>query len=150
MALYDETKKHGYVVRLLTLPANDILNLLAPNEVVLEKRKEWYKTLEDSILEDGVRNPIMVNAGKCDDYLRGRLPKEWKQDHDLILVCCRYGGSRLFMAQKHDLEVTCLVSDYIGRYEDKQLIKYKEEVEDMYEPRLREVVITINGLWGKR
>ena len=50
----------------------------------LNKRNNFYIKLEESILKDGFRNPILVNAGVCPDKKIPRLPLEMQNDRSKI------------------------------------------------------------------
>ena len=72
----------------------------------------WFQKLEDSILSDGFKNPIIVHAGYLPTNEVGKLPKKYHKDVNQIFACYSLGGNRLYIAQKHNLDVPCLVCDY--------------------------------------
>lgn len=112
----------------------------------LQRSKQFYDTLEASILEKGFINPILINAGFCPPISVRHLSREMRQDASKILVCCKWGGSRLYIAQKHKLDVPCLISDFIDRYDEPELTL--SNVKSMLHS-IREIVITDVGLWVK-
>ncbi|KKL58968.1 hypothetical protein LCGC14_2220070, partial [marine sediment metagenome] len=87
-------------------------------------------------LKDGFRNPILVNAGWCakirDRGKNVRLPLEMQDDHSKILSCPQNGGSRLYIAQKHNLRIPCIIVDYIDRFPEFKLLETKEDVLEQY------------------
>lgn len=135
-----------YKVRFKVLPSNIICNALVPNEHELIRKKNFYTNLEKSILEKGFINPIMINAGFCPWISQRYLPKKMAQDSNKILVCCKWGGSRLWVAQKHNFDIPCIISDFIGMFDEPEMsmADVKKLVSGM-----REIVVTDVGLWGK-
>lgn len=111
----------------------------------LNETRQFYTNLEASILEEGFRNPILVNAGWCpkirDRGRNGRLPLEMQEDHSKILTCNVNGGSRLYVAQNHNLEIPCIISDYVNRFTDLLELETKEEVLALYKDRPKKVMI---------
>ena len=99
----------------------------------------FFDNIEKSILKDGFRNPILVSAGFCprisDHGKNPRLPLEMQEDHSKILVCNANGGSRLWVAQTHNLEIPCLISDFDDIYPDMKTIESRniQEVRDCYD-----------------
>lgn len=102
----------------------------------LNEKNGFYINLEASILKDGFRNPILVNAGWCarirDRGKNDRLPLEMQDDHSNILSCPQNGGSRLMIAQKHNLKIPCIVADYIDRFPQFKLLETKEDILEQY------------------
>jgi hypothetical protein len=72
----------------------------------------WFQKLENSILEEGFLNPIIVHAGLVPKREIGKLPKKHWRDQSELFVCYSLGGNRLYVAQKHNLDIPCLVCDY--------------------------------------
>lgn len=109
------------------------------------QKNQFYIKLEQSILEQGFRNPILVNAGWCprihDRGHNQRLPLEMQADHSKILSCNTNGGSRLYIAQKHNLEIPCIISDYINRFPDFIELKTKQDVLNCYKDKPKKIMI---------
>lgn len=140
----------GYRVHFVPLiPSQNICNALVPNEHELKRCEAFYNKLEASILEEGIKNPILVNAGFCPSISQRYLPDNMKQNSQDILVCCKWGGSRLYFAHKYDLEIAVLVSDFIGKYSAYEECFTLEDVQRFIVLPIREIVLTINGLWIK-
>jgi len=68
-----------------------------------EKQFQFYTRLEESILREGFRNPVMVY-----------------EKHDERTF--PYGGSRVYMAHKLQIPVPAIVSDWTGEFDDWELI----------------------------
>lgn len=135
-----------YKVKLKILPAAIICNALQENEHELIRKHNFFTKLEESVIKEGFINPILVNAGHCPWLWQRKLPAEMKNDSSKILVCCKWGGSRLWVAQKHNLDVPCLISDFINRFDEPSLTL--SDVKGMLTD-IREIVITDDGLWVK-
>ena len=135
-----------YKVKYKILPSKIICNALVPSEHEILRKNTFYNKLEKSILKDGFINPIMINVGFCPWISRRYLPKEMAKDSNKILVCCKWGGSRLYIAHKHNLDVPCIISDFIDRFEEQPLsfVNVQKLVTGM-----KEIVVTDVGLWGK-
>lgn len=102
----------NYKVYCMDLPSEDIYNCIGQTEDVISKSPKFYKKLEESILREGFRNPILVCAGICPSIYLRNLPDKMRDDPNKILCCVKMGGSRLWVAQKHKLIVPCIVSDF--------------------------------------
>lgn len=102
----------------------------------INEQTGFFNKLEESILKDGFRNPILVNAGWCplihDRGKNPRLPLEMQDDHSKILSCNHNGGSRLYIAQKHNLKIPCIVVDYVDRFPEFKLLETKEDALEQY------------------
>ncbi len=156
-----------YILRYGILDSNIIFNECGPHsggpegwdEESIEKRdviaqrliktlnddRGFYINLEASILKDGFRNPILVNAGWCpkirDRGKNGRLPIEMQEDHSKILSCNQNGGSRLYIAQKNNLQIPCIVVDYVDRFSEFELLETKEDILEHYTDRPKKVMM---------
>lgn len=130
----------------------------------LNKENGFYNKLEKSILKNGFRNPILVDAGSCRLMRKGIqnpfLPIEMQQDHAKILTCNYNGGSRLMIAQKHNLQIPCIISDFVDRFPNFKLLKTKKDIISCYtDPPFRisfnaqglrlHLFLDLNVTWGK-
>ena len=107
--------------------------------------KTFFNNLEKSILEEGFRNPIIVTAGffseayktvdgdKNFKQFKRRIHPALRDDMENLLTCERVGGSRLYLAQKHGLDIPCIVNDFVGRIEGGQELNTIEEVKDCFQ-----------------
>jgi len=75
------------------------------------KKNNFHTKLEESILREGICNPIIVSAG----YVVPHLRFLFKGQTD-FLVCDNNGGSRLRIAQKHKLTIPCIILDFIEMF----------------------------------
>jgi len=107
------------------LPAQKIYNYVSPeNESPghidrLNKQNGFFDKLEESILKEGIRNPILVSIGWAPPSIIKRLPQETQDNFNDAFVCFTKGGSRLWIAQKYDIDVPCIVSDFVGKFSDQ-------------------------------
>ncbi len=125
-----------YDLRYVILDSNLIFNLIG---IESNKEEDFFTKLEESILDEGFRNPILVRCGwhPVESFafglkgwcrqLESKLPLEMQEDSKKILVSYNSGGSRLWVAQKHNLKIPCLIADFIGRFSDEQLVKKTEK-----------------------
>jgi len=162
----------NYFVRYGILDSNLIFNECGPysggpegwDEESIKKREEvalryiktlnddrqFYIKLEKSILKEGFRNPILVTAGYCpkikDRGRNGRLPIFMQQDHSKILTCNINGGSRLWIAQKHNLEIPCIISDFVDRFTQFRLLKNIDDIFSCYKDKPQKILVTKDGI----
>ncbi|KKK71484.1 hypothetical protein LCGC14_2913440 [marine sediment metagenome] len=107
----------SYVVKYDILPSKMINNVLEPDQAridQLEKLQKFFTKLEISILGEGIRNPIVITALSKDD------------------ITTRYGGSRLMIAQKHNMDIPCIIADFDNVFPEAKIIK-EEEIPSYYE-----------------
>ena len=100
----------NYIVKYAVLPSNSIENTMCPSEQLIKEQNEeegFFIKLEKSILEDGVVNPIGIAAKKDKTYVT-------------------YGGSRLMIAQKYNLNIPCIIADFDNVFPEAKLIKEEE------------------------
>lgn len=91
-------------------------------EQELNKICGHYSKLEQSILAEGIRNPVVVTCGYPKKRMLKHLPPEMLAlpESELLLLEGTTGGSRLHIAQKLNLTIPCLVNDWTGRF-DKEI-----------------------------
>ncbi|NJO64269.1 MAG: hypothetical protein HC836_40700 [Richelia sp. RM2_1_2] len=162
-----------YEIRYGVFPSRDIFNILGPGiksdspphgssekevaiktkraEQYINKRNKqdgFYEKLEASILREGVRNPISITAGQVRlDKYHCRLPLEMQIDPKKILVCDFQGGSRLFIAQKHNLNIPCFVADFVGKFKDLELANTKDSILTKFLDKPTEIRLYAWGLY---
>jgi len=109
------------------IPASRIYNALEPDRVngeghmdELNAQNGFFIKIEESILKDGIINPILVSLGWVIPNVYDTLPEDIQKSLDKTLICLTKGGSRLWVAQKHNLDVPCIISDYVGTYDGQQ------------------------------
>ena len=112
----------------------------------MNRKNGFYTKLEESILKDGLRNPILVVAGYCRENKLVNLPIEMQEDRNKILWCGTNGGSRLWVAQKHNLPIECIISDFIDRFTEATLLETEEDILKYYKDMPKRVHINPNGV----
>ena len=80
----------------------------------LASRFKFYTKLEESILKEGFRNPIFCNSIREGTF-------------------SRVGTSRLWIARKHELEIPCIIADYVDRWEDLELLETEEDIRSKFQ-----------------
>ena len=143
-----------YKVRYAVLPSRTIYNYVGPwdwqdsprrrerRRYLFYRKSDWYLNLERDILENGFRNPIcIVNEVPPNDY-RG-FPEYAKKNG---LFCTWVGGSRLFWAQKHSLDIPCLISDFKEQFAGHPEIYNPGDFEPYVETLPCRIVFTKWGL----
>jgi len=96
-----------------------------PVEPPTEKKKrlrDFYESLEASVLMEGFRNPIF-----CNSIEKGTF--------------CRYGTSRLWIAKKHKLDIPAVIADFDGRWEHLEKLENEEQVLEKFSetPQILEI-----------
>ena len=114
--------------------------------VAMNKKNNFYTLLEASILEEGFRNPVLATAGWARGHKLKNLPEEMSKDLKKMLYCGSNGGSRLWVAQKHNLTVPCVVSDFINMFPDGKLIKNEDELLVYYKDKPKKISINMYGV----
>lgn len=130
-----------YNVSFSIINANEILNMCSPEynycpkewtDSEREKRRTigleyiqhmnkisgFYYKLEKSILENGINNPIIITHGYPQFRRLKEIPPESRKANGNYLVCEILGGSRLWVAQKYNMMVPVIVSDFLNSYEN--------------------------------
>lgn len=108
------------------IPARFIDNEIEPTPERIQEILEWFTGLEQSILEEGVRNPVVLT----------------QRDRKLT---SRYGGTRILIAQRHGLTVPAVIADFDGRWKQLELISM-ETIWDKFPDRPRKIIPKPNGL----
>lgn len=85
-----------------------------------------YSKLEESILEEGFRNPLIITFGRPVRKDLKLLPPEMRNNNNLLLEGTT-GGSRLWVAQKHKFKIPCFINDFTGTFNGKIKINTLEE-----------------------
>lgn len=133
-----------YRVHFVVLPAREIFGMVgrsgggynsqwtdwstdgrARRELIMKEYEEGldaicghYSKLEQSILSEGVRNPVTITCGLPKKRTLDKLPPELrnKMPEQLLLLETTTGGSRLHVCQKHNFVIPCIVTDWTGRF----------------------------------
>lgn len=87
-----------YRIRFISnMDSRFIENEIEPSGLERRQRAEWFTRLEHSILRDGFRNPVVLTARRTAVEL---------------FLTPRYGGSRIWVAQRHGLAVPAIIADF--------------------------------------
>lgn len=70
-----------------------------------------YTRLEESILKTGVLNPVLLVTGGPWTRATYEMPPPVRRRTD-VLISERIGGSRLYIAAKHDMTVPAVINDH--------------------------------------
>jgi hypothetical protein len=103
-------------------------------EEELDKICGHYSKLEKSILSEGIRDPIIVTCGLPKKRSIEHLPPEMLSQpvSSLLLLEGTTGGSRLYIAQKHNLNIRCIVNDWTGRFKDYPRLQSPDQVKALF------------------
>ena len=66
-------------------------------------------------------------------------------DDKNVIICDRHGGSRLWIAQKYDLDIPCMVSDFCNMFPEYKSLK-EEELLDYYKDKPDCVIMNPSGI----
>lgn len=117
-------------------------------EQELNKICGHYSKLEESILSEGFRNPVVITCGLPKRRTIKHLPPELLAglEENLLLLEGTTGGSRLHVAQKYDIEIPCIINDWTGRFDEHPEITTEEEARMCYldQPEIA-IVDSANG-----
>jgi len=111
MKILEPVQKINYTIKYAVLPSNSIENTMRPSEELIKRQNEkegFFIKLEKSILKNGILNPIGIAAKKDKVYVT-------------------YGGSRLMTAQKHNLDVPCIIADFDNVFPEAKIITEEEQ-----------------------
>jgi hypothetical protein len=109
----------------------------------LNEKNNFYNNLEESVLREGFKNPILVNYHKCDPIMLKSLPKTIQNTPKRFVVCDFLGGSRLYIAQKHNMDIPCIVSDWKGDFPGERCVHPRD-----IQSKFNDTVKVIYTTWG--
>lgn len=83
-----------------------------------------YTKLEESILDKGILDPLIITCGwPVKKNIKNVPPEILKRPpSQRFLLEGTTGGSRLWVAQKHNIPVPCIINDYTNKYNGGQKI----------------------------
>jgi len=134
-----------YKVRYGNLPVKDIFNFVGPanrgfnlpeDELAalvarrIEKNLDFYVNLEESIKNEGIRNPILVHSGWIKERKWYHCPGYIKiKKMENVLICVSIGGSRLFIAERLNLkDIPCIILDHNDRFTHLEELTTEDEI----------------------
>jgi hypothetical protein len=148
------------------VPSKEIFNICGPesagpagwDDATVQKRKQaaenyiyrlnlkrqFYEKLEESILQSGFRNPILACIGWLPEARKKFLPPGHTPEN--TLACDRLGGSRLWIAQKHNLDIPVIISDFNNSYNHLEELKNEADVRAKFMDQPGRVIINTTGL----
>lgn len=158
----------GYRVHFVVLPAQDIFGMVGrcgggynsqwtdwtsegrqKRELIMREFEiglnaicGHYDQLEKSILEEGIRNPVIVTCGYPRKRTMAHLPPEMRElpPDQLLLLETTVGGSRLHICQKYGMQIPCIVSDWTGRFSSEPEIRDEADARLCYRDQPQSVV----------
>lgn len=147
--------KLEYKIRYVILPSRLIYNYVGPwdwqdsderrkkRSYIYDRAIEWHINLEKDIIANGIKNPISVVSGKIarNDWLS--LPEYAKKN---LLICNLLGGSRLFVAQKLDMVIPCIVSDFVNKFDNYPEIFQANDIKRLFANPPERIIYSKYGL----
>ena len=93
-----------------------------------------YGQLEEDVLANGFRNPIVVTSGTPIRRTINHIPPELRgaPPGKLLTLEGDSGGSRLWVAQKHNLLVDCIINDETGFFRSERQLRTLGECLALY------------------
>jgi hypothetical protein len=118
-------------------------SIMADYEEELNKICGHYTKLEASILAEGIRNPVVITCGLPKRRTLKHVPPEMlaRPERNLLLLEGTTGGSRLHIAQKHNMTIPCIVNDWTGRFNQAVNITSESQARSYYKDQPRLVVV---------
>jgi hypothetical protein len=112
-------------------------------EQELNKICGHYERLETSIMAEGIRNPVVVTCGLPKKRTIQHVPPEMLAgpESNLLLLEGTTGGSRLHIAQKHNMTIPCIVNDWTGRFDNAVEITSEVRARAYYKDQPETVVV---------
>lgn len=109
--------------------------IMAEYEQAMDRLCGHYARLEASMLQQGVRNPMIVTCGAPRRRGWEHIPPEMRDmpQDQLMIMESLTGGSRLWVAQKHNMAVPILVNDWTGRFSGMPEITTIEQARAHYQ-----------------
>jgi hypothetical protein len=123
-------------------------NIMREYEEGLNKICGHYDKLEKSILAEGFLNPLIITCGTPRRKLVRHLPQEVlvKPKEKWLLLEGVTGGSRLWVAQKHNIPVPCIINDFTGNYRSGSRILSVEQARSFFRDKNMTLSLTTQGI----
>ncbi len=123
-------------------------NIMREYEIEMNALCGHYTKLEESIIKEGLRNPIIINCGLPTRCKIKHLPPEILalQPNERLLLEGTTGGSRLWVAQKLNLSINCFINDLSNNFSGKHRILTTKQALTYYKDKPRS--LTANSKRG--
>lgn len=94
----------------------------------------FYEKLENSIKNEGIRNPIICNSGEPKTRMLEEVDDEYLKNipYEKRLFCEFMGGSRLYICQKNDWFVPCIIVDWTNGFKSYKKLETIKEINEMF------------------
>lgn len=144
-----------YQIKFVIINSRKIYNYIGPwdwrdglerinkRQYIYDRALNWYNDLEHDILSNGVKNPISVVSGFLAKNDFRSLPEFARKEY---LICNIHGGSRLFVCQKHNLDIPCIVSDFNNRFKNAPNLYDVKEIFSLFENKPERIIYSKYGL----
>lgn len=102
-----------------------------------------YDKLEVSMLNEGVRNPIVVTGGFPRKRQMKYVPPDMHEQNpaELFFLEGTTGGSRLHIAQKHNMTIPCILNDWHNRFPNAPEIGTANDALPYYKDRPKRIFV---------
>lgn len=120
----------SYVIKYDVVQSWRITNTVKPSDLrvdILNGQSGFFIKLEQSILKNGFRNPIVITASRR-------------------RIVTRYGGSRLMIAQKHNLDIPCIIADFDEIFPEGIRLKTIDDIRRYYTDQPRKILLKEYGI----
>lgn len=123
-------------------------NIIREFEQGLNEICGHYEKLEKSILEHGIRDPLIITCGWPVKKKNYNMPPEIKeiQPYKRFLLEGTTGGSRLWVAQKHNMQVPCIINDFSKSKPRGKRLYTQEEIISLFKDK--PMALTYNPRYG--
>lgn len=101
------------------------------NTYYIDKFNEFnkhYIKVEESILKEGFRNPIIITSGLPQRFSASMIPPEEREKGDSLLISEVLGGSRLRVAQKYNMMIPCIINDFSDNFDTFVELKTEQDI----------------------
>lgn len=94
----------------------------------------FYEKLKNSITKEGIRNPIICNSGEPRTRMLDEVDDEYLNSipYEKRLFCEFMGGSRLFICQKNNWFIPCIIVDWTNGFKSYKKLESIREINEMF------------------
>ena len=76
-----------------------------------------------------------------------RVPPYMANDHTKIIICLSGGCSRLYFAQKHNLNIPCIIADFADKFKDLEQLYTEEDICSKYKDPPEQFILNERGVF---